>query len=81
MVTSVNAMSAITLSNNASSAISSEALQLARDLAKEFDNCMWWRHPNATVETREDAYLIVQHLREYGGHRGWREAQRLWKCL
>jgi hypothetical protein len=42
---------------------------------------MWWWHPDATVETREDACLVVRHLREYGDHRAWREAQRLWKCL
>ncbi len=61
--------------------ISPEALALARALAKEFSHCMWWWHPDATVENREDAYLVVQHLREYGGHRAWHEAQRLWKCL
>ncbi len=61
--------------------ISPEALALARSLAKEFSHCMWWRHPEATIENWDDAYLIVQHLREYGGHRAWREAQRLWKCL
>ena len=70
-----------TLINVAPSTISPDALQLARGLAKEFSECMWWRHPDATVDTREDAYLVIQHLREYGGHRAWRAAQRLWKCL
>ena len=70
-----------TLANTAPSVISPDALQLARALAKEFSECMWWRHPDATVNTREDAYLVIQHLREYGGHRAWRAAQRLWKCL
>ena len=70
-----------TLANPAPSTISPETLELARALAREFSECMWWRHPDATVDTRDDAYLVVQHLREYGGHRAWREAQRLWKCL
>jgi hypothetical protein len=70
-----------TSANAPTKPISPEALELARALAKEFRDCMWWRHPDATVESREDAYLIVQHMREYGGHRAWREAQRLWKCL
>ena len=70
-----------TYANASAKPISPEALELARSLAKEFRDCMWWRHPDATVESREDAYLIVQHMREYGGHRAWREAQRLWKCL
>ncbi len=73
-------MSAL-VSSNPAPGISPEALELARALAKEFRGCMWWRHPEATVENREDACLVVQHLREYGGHRAWREAQRLWKCL
>lgn len=71
----------ITVSSDTLPDLSPEALALARALAKEFRNCMWWWHPDATVENREDAYLVVQHLREYGDHRAWREAQRLWKCL
>ena len=70
-----------TLTDAAPPAISPAALELARTLAKEFSHCMWWRHPDATVDSREDAYLVVQHLREYGGHRAWRAAQGLWKCL
>jgi hypothetical protein len=60
--------------------ISPEALELARSLPKEFRDCIWWRHPDITLESREDVYLIVHHLRDYGGHRARREAQRLWKC-
>jgi len=57
--------------------ISPAALELARALAKEFRNSMRWCHPDAIVETWEDACRVVKHLREYGGHRAWREAQRL----
>lgn len=70
-----------TVSKDPAADISPEALELARALAKEFRSCMWWRHPEATVENRADARLVVRHLREYGGHRAWREAQRPWKCL
>jgi hypothetical protein len=70
-----------TSANASTKPISAEALELARTLAKEFRDCMWWRHPDATVETWDDACRVVKHLREYGGHRAWREAQRLWKCL
>ena len=72
-------MSALT--SIAPSSISPETLGLARSLAKEFSECLWFWHPDATVNTREDAYLVIQHLREYGGHRAWRAAQRLWQCL
>ena len=70
-----------TLATAAPSTISPDALQLARTLAKEFPECLWFWHLDATVDSREAAYLVVQHLREYGGHRAWRAAQRLWKCL
>ena len=69
------------LTSTEPAAISPEALDLARELAAEFSECMGWRHPDARVATREDAVLVIQHLREYGGHRAWRAAQRLWKCL
>ncbi len=61
-ITPAEAAHAATLST-----ISPETLELARALAKEFSECMWWRHPDAAVTTREDAYLVVKHLREYGG--------------
>ena len=61
---------------------SEEALALARELVKRYyAKCFWFRHPDATIESRDDIYLVVSHLREYGGHKEWREAQRLWKCL
>lgn len=62
--------------------VSEPVLEEARRLVKQhFAKCFWFRHPDATVETWEDAYLVVEHLREYGGHREWHEAQSLWKAL
>lgn len=61
---------------------SREALELAHALVKRFhSSCFWFWHPDATVESRADIYLAITHLREYGGHAAWAEAQRLWKCL
>jgi len=61
---------------------SAEALELARALVERYyANCFWFRHPKATIKTRDDVYLVISHLREYGGHEEWREAQRLWRCL
>ena len=70
-----------TLTDSIPPAISPAVLELARSLAKEFSECLWFWHPDATVDTRADAYLVIRHLREYGGHRAWRAAQGLWKCL
>jgi len=62
--------------------VSEEVLAEARRLVKEhFAKCFWFWHPEATVTKWEDVYLVVTHLREYGGHREWREAQDLWKAL
>jgi len=62
--------------------VSDEVLRRARDLVeKHFAKCFWFRHPEAGLSSWEDVYLVVQHLREYGGHREWREAQELWKAL
>jgi hypothetical protein len=33
------------------------------------------------VRHLEDVRLVVEHLREYGDHRAWREAQELHRCL
>ena len=29
----------------------------------------------------EDVRLVIEHLREYGGHRAWWAAQELHRCL
>ncbi len=46
-----------------------------------FAQCFWFRHPEAPVENREDALLVIQRLREQGGKKGWREAALLRQCL
>ncbi len=62
--------------------VSDEVLQQARDLVqKHFAKCFWFWHPDAQITKWEDVYLVVQHLREYGGRSEWAEAQELWKAL
>ncbi|MCF6311387.1 MAG: hypothetical protein L3J39_02955 [Verrucomicrobiales bacterium] len=62
--------------------VSEDVLQQARALVKKhFAKCFWFRHPEASLMSWEDVYLVVQHLREYGGRREWAEAQELWKAL
>ena len=62
--------------------VSEAVLEEARRLVKKrFLKCFWFRHPEATITNWDDVYLVVQHLREYGGHREWYEAQNLWKAL
>ncbi|MEZ5328129.1 MAG: hypothetical protein R3F19_24055 [Verrucomicrobiales bacterium] len=62
--------------------VSQSVLEEARRLVKvHFAQCFWFRHPEASVTTWEDVYLVIEHLREYGGRREWREAQHLWKAL
>ena len=58
---------------------SESMLAEASRLVKEFPECFWFRHPEATVDNRDDVVLVIRHLREYGGHRAWRAAQQLWK--
>lgn len=52
-------------------------LERAAALVKQFPECFWFRHPEAVLRWREDVRLVVDHLREYGGHAAWREAQAL----
>jgi hypothetical protein len=58
-----------------------EVLEQARALITAFPECFWFRNRDAGIETREDVRLVVEHLREYGGHRAWKEAQSLFQCL
>lgn len=46
-----------------------------------FAQCFWSWKLDATVTTAEQAALVVQHLREFGGREGWREAAGLRQCL
>jgi hypothetical protein len=37
--------------------------------------------PETRMRHLEDVRLVVERLREHGGHREWREAQELQRCL
>ncbi|MEQ1858779.1 MAG: hypothetical protein ABMA13_02460 [Chthoniobacteraceae bacterium] len=74
-------MNAVTDATPAPTPLSAEVAEAARALVREFPECFWFRHPDAPLKTVEEARLVVLHLREYGGHRAWREAQRLHSCL
>ncbi|MEM7698386.1 MAG: hypothetical protein AAF236_08290 [Verrucomicrobiota bacterium] len=72
------AVSEMPVLNGANRTVSEAVLAQARRLVKlRFAKCFWFRHPEATVDIWEDVYLVIQHLREYGGHREWRGAQSL----
>jgi hypothetical protein len=58
-----------------------ELVERAAALVREYPECFWFRHPEARIRHREDVRLVVEHLREYGGHRAWRAAQELNQCL
>ena len=58
-----------------------ELVDQANRLISDYPECFWFRHPDARVRHLEDIRLVVEHLREYGGHRAWRDAQRLHQCL
>jgi hypothetical protein len=58
-----------------------ELVERARGLVRQFRECFWFWHPEARVHHLEDARLVVEHLREYGGWRAWRAAQQLHQCL
>jgi hypothetical protein len=74
-------MNAATEATPAPTPLSPKAAETARTLIRQFPECFWFRHPEAPLETVEEARLVVEHLREYGGHRAWRAAQRLHSCL
>jgi hypothetical protein len=74
-------MNAANESTPAEAPLSPEASHFARALVRQFPECFWFWNREAAIESAEDARLVVQNLREYGGHRPWREAQRLHACL
>lgn len=53
----------------------------ATALLRTYPECFWFRHPDARIRHLEDVRLVVEHLREYGGHRAWYAAQDLHRCL
>jgi len=64
-----------------------ELCERAAEFVRNHRECFWFWHPDVLLrpETRvrhlEDVRLVVEHLREYGGHRAWRDAQELQRCL
>lgn len=48
---------------------------------KYFAQCFWSWKVDAGVATVGQAAFVVQHLREFGGREGWREAATLRRCL
>lgn len=69
-------------SEHAAALPSAVVLERARAIAREYySSCLWFRHPDATIETLEDVRLIIRHLRENGDRKAWLAAQELHKCL
>ena len=58
-----------------------ELVQRATALVRNHPECFWFWHPEARIRHLEDVRLVVEHLREYGDRRTWREAQELHRCL
>jgi hypothetical protein len=59
-----------------------ELIARAEALVKKFElKCFWFRHPEARVRYIDDVELVIRHLREYGNHEAWKDAQELSKCL
>lgn len=58
-----------------------ELIEHAWSLVRQHPECFWFWHPEARIRHLEDVRLVVEHLREYGGHQAWREAQELNRCL
>ncbi|HEY0456326.1 MAG TPA: hypothetical protein VGE41_08115 [Verrucomicrobiae bacterium] len=58
-----------------------ELVEQAAALIQKYPECFWFRHPEARIRHVEDVRLVIQHLREYGGHKAWYDAQELQKCL
>lgn len=59
-----------------------ELIARAEALVREYDvDCFWFRHPEAKVRFMGDVRIVVEHLREYGNWRAWRDAQELQRCL
>ena len=58
-----------------------ELCERAAVLVRSHRECFWFRHPEARIRHLEDVRLVVEHLREYGDRRAWRDAQDLHRCL
>ena len=59
-----------------------ELIARSEALVEKYDvKCFWFRHPDARVRFIDDVELVIHHLREYGNHEAWNDAQELHKCL
>ncbi len=58
-----------------------ELVERASALVRQYPECFWFRHPDARIRNLEDVRIVIEHLREYGGHRAWWAAQDLHRCL
>jgi hypothetical protein len=58
-----------------------ELCERATTLVRSHPECFWFRHPEARIRHLEEVRLVVEHLREYGDRRTWRDAQELHRCL
>ncbi len=58
-----------------------EMIARASALVQKHTECFWFRHPEVRIRHLEDVRLVIEHLREYGDRRAWREAQELHRCL
>ncbi len=58
-----------------------ELCERAAALVRRHPECFWFRHPEARIRHLEDVRLVVEHLREYGDHCAWWDAQELYRCL
>ncbi|MEK7685001.1 MAG: hypothetical protein AAB466_06235 [Verrucomicrobiota bacterium] len=58
-----------------------ELVERASALVRTYPECFWFWHPDARVRHLGDVRLVIDHLREYGGHRAWWSAQELHRCL
>lgn len=60
---------------------SPEVVALATELVRQFSECFWFWHPEASIRYVDDVRLVIEHLREYGDKRAWAAAKELKKCL
>ena len=61
-----------------------EALGIAAQaaaLVKKYPECFWFWRTDAQIQSLEDVRLVIEHLRRYGGHSAWLDAQDLHRCL
>jgi len=61
--------------------VAPEVARRAMDFVRQFPGCFWFRDEEAQVRYRDDAELVVKHLREYGDKAAWEAARELRRCL